>query len=191
MPEYKIPYFLDYRLDLSQAGNSFTFPCHEYSGFSVQFKQGNTAIIVARQTNDDPSQIANPVWFTVKGYDPIAETTFTTLSSPSVVDYAAVGAWGKIEVVSAGTGTGIVRIFLKKTRPISSVNLIPNTSPILTDSVNGLKLPQYDYVSVSYPSTIQEVYVFKVGGASGTTVATVTLNYTDTSKANLSSAVKT
>lgn len=49
----------------------------------------------------------------------------------------------------------------------------------------------YDYVSASYPSATQEIYVFKTGGSSGTTVATVTINYTDSTKDNLSSVVKT
>lgn len=42
-----------------------------------------------------------------------------------------------------------------------------------------------DYCSVDYPSDTQEVYTFKLGGSGGTTVATVTVNYTDDTKANL------
>jgi hypothetical protein len=40
----------------------------------------------------------------------------------------------------------------------------------------------YDYVAVTYPTTTQEVYAFKSGGSGGTTTATVTVNYTDTTK---------
>lgn len=44
----------------------------------------------------------------------------------------------------------------------------------------------YDYVSVNYTSATQEIYTFKTGGSGGTTVATVTINYTDSTKANIS-----
>ena len=40
----------------------------------------------------------------------------------------------------------------------------------------------YDYVAVTYPTTTQEVYTFKTGGSGGTTVATITVNYTTTAK---------
>lgn len=56
---------------------------------------------------------------------------------------------------------------------------------------NGLSVPYYDYVSVAYPLTTTEVYTFKVGGAGGTTVATVTIVYTDATKENLSTVTRT
>lgn len=57
---------------------------------------------------------------------------------------------------------------------------------------SGFSLPKYDYVGVTYPTTSQEVYVFKTGGAGGTTVGTVTLNYSDAvTKAILTSAIRT
>lgn len=37
----------------------------------------------------------------------------------------------------------------------------------------------------SYPSATQEVITFKTGGIAGTTVATLTLNYVDATKADL------
>ena len=46
----------------------------------------------------------------------------------------------------------------------------------------GLVTEAYDYVSVTYPSSAQEVYAFKSGGVGGTTVATVTVNYVDSDK---------
>jgi hypothetical protein len=39
-----------------------------------------------------------------------------------------------------------------------------------------------DYFSVAYPSATQEVYTFRLGGASGTIVATYTHNYTNATK---------
>ena len=49
----------------------------------------------------------------------------------------------------------------------------------------------WDYVSVAYPDTITEVYTYKTGGSGGTTVATVTIVYTDTTKSALSTVTKT
>lgn len=55
----------------------------------------------------------------------------------------------------------------------------------------GFALPEYDYVAVTYPVATQEVYVFKTGGVSGTTVGTITVNYTDATKANILNVART
>lgn len=60
-----------------------------------------------------------------------------------------------------------------------------------TFNVSGMLSETYDYVSVAYPSATQEIYTFKIGGSGGTTVATITINYTDSTKNYLSSAEKT
>lgn len=49
----------------------------------------------------------------------------------------------------------------------------------------------YDSGTVEYPSPTSEIYKFRQGGVSGTIVATVTLIYTDATKALLSSWAKT
>jgi len=48
----------------------------------------------------------------------------------------------------------------------------------------------YDYVSIAYNST-SDVYTLKSGGSGGTTVATITLTYTDSGKGTLSSVERT
>lgn len=55
----------------------------------------------------------------------------------------------------------------------------------------GLALPYYDYVSVAYPAVDTETYTFKVGGSGGTTVNTVTIVYTTSSKEFISTVTKT
>lgn len=55
----------------------------------------------------------------------------------------------------------------------------------------GFNLPTYDYFVVQTPTTTKEVYVFKSGGSTGTTVATVTINYTDATKGTILSAAMT
>lgn len=60
-----------------------------------------------------------------------------------------------------------------------------------TPSGGTLVTEKFDYVAASYPDTITEVYTYKNGGASGTVVATVTLVYTNSTKANLSTVTRT
>lgn len=52
----------------------------------------------------------------------------------------------------------------------------------------GFNIPPFDTINATYPTTTQEVYVYKLSGA---TVATITVNYTDTTKNYITSAVKT
>lgn len=49
----------------------------------------------------------------------------------------------------------------------------------------------YDYIAVTYPTSSSEVYTFKTGGSGGTTVATVTVTYADSTKEDLSTVEKT
>jgi len=56
---------------------------------------------------------------------------------------------------------------------------------------SGFSLPEFDYVAVTYPSATQEVYEFKVGGSGGSTVATITVNYTDSTKDFVLNVAKT
>lgn len=50
---------------------------------------------------------------------------------------------------------------------------------------------QFDSLQVTYTSATIETYQFFTGGLSGTLVATLTVTYTDSTKANLSSVVRT
>lgn len=44
--------------------------------------------------------------------------------------------------------------------------------------IDGIGIPPYDYVSLTnYSGTNPQTITYKVGGASGTTVATLTLTY--------------
>jgi len=55
---------------------------------------------------------------------------------------------------------------------------------------DGFNLGIFDYVSLTSGGTT-DTYVFKTGGSGGTTVATVTITYTDSTKATISTVVKT
>ena len=61
---------------------------------------------------------------------------------------------------------------------------------VRTGIFTGLIDFAYDYVEVTYPTATSEVYEFKIGGSGGTSLATVTLVYTDSTKVNLSTVTK-
>lgn len=62
-----------------------------------------------------------------------------------------------------------------------------NQTVVAVADFSGLSIPLHDYIAVTYPTTSSEVYTFKTGGSGGTTVATVTVTYTDDTKENLTS----
>lgn len=49
----------------------------------------------------------------------------------------------------------------------------------------------YDYIAFAYPDSDTDTLTFKTGGSGGTTVATVTINYTDATKENISNIART
>lgn len=55
----------------------------------------------------------------------------------------------------------------------------------------GFGISNYDYISVNYSTSTTEIYTFKTGGSSGTTIATLTVVYTDSTKEFISSVTKT
>lgn len=75
------------------------------------------------------------------------------------------------------------------TRNSAGAIINPATEETLS-AVAGLVTNSYDYISVAYPGVETEVYTYKDGGAGGTTVATVTVVYTDSTKQNLSTVMK-
>lgn len=67
-------------------------------------------------------------------------------------------------------------------------------NPGLIDSVNnvvdvqvenGFSIPNCDYMSLTEDTTT-DTYVFKEGGSGGTTVATIVITYTDSTKETIS-----
>lgn len=75
------------------------------------------------------------------------------------------------------------------------LNVVGGASGLATEAtlklIPGLSIPEFDYVAATYPTGSSEVYTFKTGGSGGTTVAVVTVVYTDSTKANLSTVTKT
>ena len=63
-----------------------------------------------------------------------------------------------------------------------------NPVPSVLTSIPGLDIPAHDYISMSYTGSDLTGVVYKSGGSSGTTVATLTLAYDGSS--NLTSITK-
>lgn len=75
-----------------------------------------------------------------------------------------------------------------------SVTSLPLPTGAATEAtllkVPGLSIPIWDYMSLS-TVTNTETYTFKSGGSGGTTVAIVTVVYTDATLATISTVTKT
>jgi hypothetical protein len=62
---------------------------------------------------------------------------------------------------------------------------------IVSSSVSTLVPFSYDYIGYTNTNTTTDQYVYKSGGSGGTTVATVTIVYTDTTKTQPSTVTRT
>lgn len=67
---------------------------------------------------------------------------------------------------------------------------VNNTPTESIPTVTGLSLPKFDYVA-NVIAGDTETYTFKTGGASGTTVATVVVVYTDSGRTDIETVTKT
>lgn len=67
---------------------------------------------------------------------------------------------------------------------------VDDAGGLVTASV-GLFTKGYDYIAVDYPTATTEVYTTRVGGSGGALQETVTVTYTDSTKASISSAART
>ena len=70
----------------------------------------------------------------------------------------------------------------KEGNDIDDSNPLPVSGSLVSEA--------FDYIGVSYPDTETETYTYKTGGSGGTTVATVTVVYTTSSKDVLSSVTR-
>jgi hypothetical protein len=75
----------------------------------------------------------------------------------------------------------------------ATVRQVDSEGAILTSVVSGgaLVTEAFDYVSVEQTDLATETYTFKIGGAGGTVVNTVAVEYTDAGRTLLKSVTKT
>ena len=65
-------------------------------------------------------------------------------------------------------------------------------TPVPVSETTGLLPKVYDYMSYTNTNTTTDTYVYKAGGVGGTTVATITIVYSDpTTKAVISTVTRT
>ena len=62
---------------------------------------------------------------------------------------------------------------------------------INVNSLTQFTIREFDAIAISYPDVVTEVYAYKTGGISGSTVATITVIYSDSTKNQINSVVKT
>lgn len=60
-----------------------------------------------------------------------------------------------------------------------------------TKETTGLVPFAFDYIGANYSGSDYDVYTYKTGGVSGTTVATITVTWTDATKSVLVSVIRT
>ena len=70
-------------------------------------------------------------------------------------------------------------------------NALMTSIPDWVNTKNTLVTVPYDYIWATYPTTSSEVYTFKTWWSGWTTVATITVTYSDSTKEVLSSVAKT
>jgi hypothetical protein len=71
-------------------------------------------------------------------------------------------------------------------------NAVSSANPFPVNASSGMLVGvAYDAVDVQQTSATVETYVFKSGGLAGTTVKTIVITYTDSTKANLDTVVAT
>ena len=71
----------------------------------------------------------------------------------------------------------------------TTISLLKNVATTMA-KVPGLSIPVFDYTALS-PSATQDVWTFKTGGSGGSLVSTVTINYTDATKAVIVDVART
>jgi hypothetical protein len=94
------------------------------------------------------------------------------------------GTWnvGTVTTVTGVTNTVATAVIDSSGIQYSGTNPLPTT--------DGFALPLYDYMSLTETQTT-DTYVYKRGGAGGTTVGTVTIVYVDDTRLTLSTITRT
>jgi hypothetical protein len=74
----------------------------------------------------------------------------------------------------------------------TSVYVNPTNHGLNLNTVSGINLGNYDYVSMALSAAnTTETWTFKTGGSGGTTVSTVVIVYTDNTRAVILTVTKT
>jgi hypothetical protein len=139
-----------------------------------------------------------------KGYLNPANQNTEAQQGSGGYSFVAIGAWqasslsyvtlgadvsGNLLVSGGGGGGGSVT---QGTTPwiVAGAAGVGLATEATLAKIPGISIPIYDAASLSSGSTT-DVWTFRTGGVGGTLVATVTITYTDSTKATISTVVKT
>jgi hypothetical protein len=117
-------------------------------------------------------------------FDPTAESGLGYLSSATYASpVLTLGvttdghADSDVLFIEYDDGLGATDVSLSGPVTISNEVEIKNDSGSPIPVVTGLEIPEHDYIALSYTGSNLTGVVYKTGGGSGTTVATLTLAY--------------
>jgi hypothetical protein len=97
-----------------------------------------------------------------------------------------------VPTVSAVTDDASLDPRVLKVDPVTDRLKVNATISGTVTPINALVPFEFDYIGASYPTTSSEVYTYKTGGSGGTTVATITVVYSDAvTKQIITSVTKT
>lgn len=85
--------------------------------------------------------------------------------------------------------TTILDLFRNVTKGDLNTDSI-NVTPIGAVQTIQIFTKPFDAITATYPTATQEVYQSRVGGTSGTVQETVTVNYTDSTKAFITNVAR-
>jgi hypothetical protein len=124
--------------------------------------------------------------------DKVKVTNFPT---PEPIDYSKITkplieAIKKYRsVAGSGGGSSVLQWYDEDNTNYTHVS---QTEPLPANIYGNILIPKkYDYIGFAYPAGDTEVLTFKTGGAGGTTIATLTIVYTDATKENVEKLTKT
>lgn len=74
----------------------------------------------------------------------------------------------------------------------ATVRQVGSEGALVVSSGGGTLVSEdYDYIAATYPDGSTEVFTYKSGGSGGSTVAVITIVYTDTTKKTISTITRT
>lgn len=140
--------------------------------FRIVYVNGATAQTVFRLT----------VILKRSNVSPSRYTLVQNLSDAMMADVTKTVIWGK----TTGGGGGYVPVKVNPSGALT-VEVSGDVLTAILDRSSGTVLSgvDWDYFSVSYPTSTQEIFRYYQGGAGGTLVRTVTMNYADATKVQL------
>lgn len=152
-------------------------------------------LIVHEIVGVDPNGVVRKVPVTVDGKLDVNATVTATIDPTGLAsDTNQTSGYQKTQIVDAAGDNYDALNPLPVSASIDTTGLATDTKQdtqtALLGGIAGLLPTAFDYISQAQ-DTLTDTWTFKTGGAGGTTVSTITITYTDATKAVISTVVKT